>query len=443
MLPYDKSLASRGIINGHFSLRIQQDQYRISGNHTIQKPKNKTEPTASISNSIRVCYAGLMHSFDDQRFVHKQCASLVRAGYDVVYFARGDIKSTINGVKIYPLPSASNLSLLKRSLAPWRLLPRLLREDCRVYHFLDPEMLPLGLILKLFSNRRVLFDAHEDYVEYARVSPYIKGAIKHICAFAFRILLALASRTYDGFVFGDDEIAKEYPHLDLRKICFHHFPLLSMFPASSVPFAQRKYDVVYVGNLSKDKGAFIMLEAIKLLRERCQKLRALLIGEPRKYIKEEFHQYINEHKLDDCLDITGLLPYEKVPGLLDQCKVGLIGLLDLPKFRKQSATKLFEYMAKGVPVVSADLVPERKYVTSGVHGYLVEAENPQAMADAAYNIITDPELGEKMAKACREQVVNKKLYAEEDCEKLLAFYDFILTHPRRLLFRNRKSNKAI
>lgn len=409
----------------------------------FKKQKSKIGQTVSQSNSIRVCYAGLMHSEDDQRFVHKQCAALVQAGYEVVYFARGDAKTIINGVKVYPLPSASNLSLWKRSLAPWRLLPKLLQEDCRVYHFLDPELLAVGLILKLFFNRQVLFDAHEDYVEYVRVSPYIKGAARHICAFGFRILLALASRIYDGFVFGDDEIAKEYSHLGLRKICFHHFPLRSMFGPSPVPFAERKYDVVYVGNLSKDKGAFVILETLRLLRERYKKLRALLIGEPRRYIKEEFYQYIREHKIDESLEVTGNLPYERVSGLLDQCKVGLIGLLDLPKFRKQSATKLFEYMAKGVPIVSVDLTPERKYMKSGVHGYLVEAENAQAMADATYNIITDSDLGEKMAKACREQVIDMKLYAEEDCEKLLVFYDFILTHPRRLLFRSRKSNKAI
>lgn len=385
------------------------------------------------TNSIRVCYAGLMHSEDDQRFVHKQCAALVRTGYDVVYFAVTDAKTTVNGVKIYPLPRLSNLSLWKRSLEPWRLFPKLLRENCRVYHFLDPELLPVGLILKLFFNRQVLFDAHEDYVEYVLVSPYIKGAARHICALAFRLLLALASRVYDGFVFGDDEIAKDYAHLGFRKVCFHHFPLLSMFPPSPVPFAQRRYDVVYAGNLSKDKGAFVMLEAIRLLRERCKKFRALLIGEPRRYIKEKFYQYIREHKLDESLEVTGHLPYQRVSGLLDQCKIGLIGLLDLPKFRKQSSTKLFEYMAKGVPVVSVDLAPERKYMASGVHGYLVKPDDAQGMASAVYNIITNPELGEKMAKACREQVIDKKLYAEEDCEKLLAFYDFILAHPRRSL----------
>jgi len=389
----------------------------------------------SESKSIRVCYAGLMHPADDQRFVHKQCAALVRAGYDVVYYAITDAKTTINGVKVYPLPKVRDLSLWKRMLEPWKLLPKLLRENCRIYHFLDPELLPLGLILKLFYKRQVLFDAHEDYVEYARSSRHL-GPARHIYACIFKLLLNLASRIFDGFVFGDDLLEKDFPHLGSRKVCFHHFPLLSMFPPSSVPFARRKYDVVYAGNLSQDKGAFDFLKTIRLLRGRCDKFRALLIGEPRRYIREKFYQYIGEHKLDDCLEVTGHLPYKEVSGLLDECKVGLIGLLDLPKFRKQSATKLFEYMAKALPVVSADLPPERKYMTSGVHGYLVRPGDPQTMADAVYDIITNPELGGKMAKACREQVIDKQLYAEKDCEKLLAFYDYILTHPRFAKHKN-------
>ncbi len=382
---------------------------------------------ASKSNSIRVCYAGLMHTADDQRFVHKQCAALVRAGYDVVYFAVTDSEQTINGVKIYPLPNVRNLSLLRRLLEPLKLFPKLVAENCQVYHFLDPELLPAGIILKLFFRRHVLFDAHEDYIEYARSSQHL-GPIRHIYALLFRLLLNLASRIFDGFVFGDDLLEKDFLHLDSRKVCFHHFPLLSMFPPSPVPFAQRKYDVVYAGNLSRGKGAFEMLEAVRILKERCEKFRALMIGEP-QYVEEKFYRYIREHKLDDCLKITGHLPYKKVSGLLDQCKVGLIALHDIPKYRKQSSTKLFEYMAKGVPVVSVDLAPERKYMTSGIQGYLVEPENPQAMADAVYEIITNPELGEKMAKACREQVIDKQLYAEKDCGKLLAFYDYILSHP--------------
>ena len=191
---------------------------------------------------IRICYAGLMHRADDQRFVHKQCAALVKAGYEVVYFAMAEAETTKNGVKIYPVTSLN--SLWKRLLLPWKLLPRLLRENCQVYHLIDPELLPVGLILKLLFRRRVLFDAHEDYVQYARGSRFVKWPANHICAFLFKLGIKVASCIFDGFVFGDDIIEKEFPRLGVRKVCFHHFPLLSMFPASTVPFAQRGYDVV-------------------------------------------------------------------------------------------------------------------------------------------------------------------------------------------------------
>jgi len=389
----------------------------------------------SNADTIRVCYAGLMHTYDDQRFLHKQCAALVRAGYEVVYFAEADSEMTINGVKIRPVPRVRDLSFWKRLLVPFRLFPRLLRENCRIYHILDPELLVVGLILKLIFKRQVLFDAHEDYVQYVWVSPYVKGFTRYICDLSFRVLLAVATRVYDGFVFGDDSLEREYPQSGDRKTCFHHYALLSMFSPSPIPFAQRKYDVVYAGNLSKGSGAFVMLEAVRLLKQRYGQLRALFIGEPSRYIKEEVYRYIRENDLSECVQITGRLPYARVSGALNECKVGLIALLDLPKFRKQSATKLFEYMAKGIPVVSADLSPERKYLTPGVHGYLVKPGDSKAMADAVYDIVTKPELGEKMAKACRQRVIADGLYAEKECEKLLSFYRFIITHPRRFLGR--------
>jgi glycosyltransferase involved in cell wall biosynthesis len=316
-------------------------------------------------------------------------------------------------------------------LEPWKLFPRLLRENCSVYHLLIPELVPIGLILKVLFRRQVLFDAHEDYVQYVWVSPYVKGVARYICAWSFRALLNLASRIFDGFVFGDDSLESEYPHLGARKLCFHHYALLSMFSPNLIPFAQRTYDLVYSGSISKDAGAFVMLEAVRLLRRRYSQLRVLFVGEPRRYIRNEFYRRIKEYGLEECIEITGRVPYQKVPGLLNQCKVGLIGLLDLPKFQKQSSTKLFEYMAKEVPVVSVDLAPERKYLIPGIHGYLVKPQEPQAMADAVYDIIARPDLGEQMAKACRKRVVENKLYAENECDKLLSFYTFILANPRR------------
>lgn len=381
-----------------------------------------------------ICYAGFMHRYDDQRFVHKQCAALVKEGYEVVFFAQADSEKVVNGVKVLPVPKVK--SLLHRFWMPCQLFPKLLKQKCRVYHFVDPELIIVGLILKLFFRKIVLFDAHEDYVEYARISPYLKGPIKTLCIWLFTCLLNICSKVYDGFVFGDEEVAAEYPNLKNRSICFHHYPLQSMFPESPIPFTERKYDIVYTGNLSEIKGAFEMLEVVRLLKDRRKDFKALFIGQPVRYIEERFNDFIKDNQLENYVEITGRLQYKEMSDLLNDCKVGLIALHDVPKFHKQSATKLFEFFAKGNPVVSVDLPPERKYMDPGIDGLLVPPQDAAAMAEAVYKIISNPEIGQEMAKACRNNFIAKKLYAECDCKKLIEFYDYVLKNPRKLFSRN-------
>jgi hypothetical protein len=56
--------------------------------------------------------------------------------------------------------------------------------------------------------------------------------------------------------------------------------------------------------------------------------------------------------------------------VMQQAHVGLSLLRDIPKFQKNVPTKVFDYMASGLPYVSTDLKPVRQ-LTGGVGGELV------------------------------------------------------------------------
>lgn len=382
----------------------------------------------------RICFVAPSFVLEtDFRFAHKQCPGLAKHGFEVSYFVQSDLDE-FQGVRILGLNHEK--SKFKKILAPWKLLGRLLRQPCEAYHFGTVEMLPVALVLKLLSRRRVVFDSHEDFVEFVRLKPYIKGVSEWILVQVARVLVWLACKSLDAVIFGDEGVEESYPPIPSdRRLLFHHFPLLSAFGPSPIAFADRKYDMVYTGPLSKWKGAFEMLECIRLLRDRCGSIRVLFVGEPVEYIKKDFYEFIREKNLEDSVEITGRVPYARVPELLDQCKVGLIALHDMEKFRRQSCTKLFEYMAKRIPCVSVDLPPERRFMVDGEHGLFVPPQDPEAMAEAVWKIISDPQLGDAMGERARGHLVERGYYAEKEMEDLVRFYEYILAQPRRSLFR--------
>lgn len=387
------------------------------------------------NQKTRVAYVSVVHHLHDHRFLYKQCKGLADNGFEVDYYARSSEECVIHGVHIKPLES--HVSRVKRVLSTFMLLPRLVKGKYDAIHLADPELLPLGMILKLFTRTVVIFDAHEDYVSFMKHKHYLPSFLIDVFSLGMKFTLYLGSLILDGFVFADEGTAKEFRKIPSdRKELFYNFPLLSLFPDERESWTTRKYDVVFLGTMSRTSGTFVMLEAISIVRGKFPALKCLFIGEPEDYIKQEVDEYIRQHDLNECIEFTGRVPHGDVPNLLQKCKVGLIGLLDMPKFSKNIAVKMFEYMASSVPVVSSDLLPERKYIASGKCGYLVPPEDPAAMAEAISRIISDAELGRRMSEACRQYMLERKYFAENEVEKLVEFYKYLLAHRRRPLCAN-------
>ena len=212
---------------------------------------SRYKPLESTQKQQRICYVAPSFDFEnDYRFARKQCPGLVESGFDVNYFVQAKEDVVYKGVKIIAIKREENK--IKKTLLPWRLLLRLLRYPYDAYHLSNAEMLPIALILKLLTRRRVVFDFREDYVEYVRMKPYLKGPIKWFAVGATRALVWLICKSMDGIVFGDEGVQESYPHIPSeRKIFVHHFPLLSIFGPNPIPF--QRVDRVLIPPLVEEK----------------------------------------------------------------------------------------------------------------------------------------------------------------------------------------------
>jgi glycosyltransferase involved in cell wall biosynthesis len=379
-----------------------------------------------------IAYVSVVHPLHDHRFLYKQCKGLADNGFDVDYYVCSSRQCTINGVHIKPLKSRR--SRLRRFLCTFLLLPGLARGKYAAVDLADPELLPVGIILKLLTNTRVIFDAHEDYTSFVKLKHYLNSFLAGVFSLGMKFILYVSSLTLDGFVFADEGTAQRFEKLPpARSMVFHNFPVRSMFPDKPARWSERKYDIVFLGSMSQTSGIFVILEAIKMVRKSIPSLKCLFIGQPLDNIISEVNEYIRQNDLNECIEFTGRLPHADIPNLLQQCKVGLIGLLDMPKFHKNIATKMFEYMLSGVPVVSSDLPPERRYIVPGQHGYFVPPGDSNAMSETILKIILDAELGQRMSIACHQYMLERQYFAENEVEKLVGFYEYLLAHRRKLL----------
>lgn len=159
--------------------------------------------------------------------------------------------------------------------------------------------------------------------------------------------------------------------------------------------------IVYAGQLKSmglSKGIPELLAALEILTERGLDFRAVIAGGPEKE-KQKFEASMSE-ELASSVTFTGHLPHVKIPTLLTAADILVYPApkSDHPFYQRDtSPLKLFEYMAAGKPIVSADLPPIRDIVDDTMLTFVPPGDS-EALATAIRMILEEPEDALKKAR---------------------------------------------
>jgi glycosyltransferase involved in cell wall biosynthesis len=88
---------------------------------------------------------------------------------------------------------------------------------------------------------------------------------------------------------------------------------------------------------------------------------------------------------------TGQVDRSQIPALLHASDVGIVSLRPSPVFLTVVPTKIYEYMAAGLPVVSNVAGETEQLVARSGAGITVEGGSAQAMADSIAQLADDPD----------------------------------------------------
>jgi len=134
-------------------------------------------------------------------------------------------------------------------------------------------------------------------------------------------------------------------------------------------------NLVFVGNLTDEKGVDILIQGIKLLQKHYNKTISLdIYGEGEN--KKRYQSMVNRLHLTNVIKFKGVINNEVLPQYLKE-----YSLFVLPSRYETFGVVLIEAMASGVPIVAtrAGAIPE--IVSSDEVGILVEPNNPRSLAE--------------------------------------------------------------
>lgn len=379
----------------------------------------------------RVCIISTVHPAFDVRIFHKQAKTLVRAGYDVTLIVQHNKNEVVDGVKIMALPKPRNrfTRIFGLTCRAFRLA---LRQEADIYHFHDPELLPWGTLLGLVARRKILYDVHENVRKQILNKTWLPLWGRRPASSAYVIIEKACLLFIDGIIIAEDSYVENYPgHKSI--IAIRNYPLLSYLkthtdtPTEKEKEAERNFKVAYVGGITRLRGVLELLNALRIVNtDGHQKVSLNLIGPVTPVdFKNEVDGLIRQHGLERDVFISGPVPHEKVFEILSQSHIGMAILHPDPNYLESLPTKLFEYMAAGLPVIASNFPLWKEIVEGNECGLTVDPLNRKEIAQAIEYLLDHPEVRQKMGENGRRAVLEKYNWGKEG-QKLLALYTELL-----------------
>jgi len=370
------------------------------------------------NKKVDICHISSVHYYFDSRIFYKECRSLVEAGYRVRFIARKEdgVPQVVEGVEIVPFPDYKNL-VRRLMFAPWRMLRMALKQNARAYHFHDPELLPVGVILKLFG-KKVIYDAHEDYGKQLVYKPWLKSLfLKKLIAGTYRILEVTAVLIFNKVVVATDDIRTRFPAR--KTVTIKNVPVLKTLDEAPIKMdiEKTKPVIIYAGALAGIRGVEESIRAMSLIE---QDAELWLLG---KWESEDFRTKCEQ--LDGWRKVRyfGLKKPHEVYGYMKRADIGLTLLHPITNYLTSLPVKTFEYLVCGVPMIMSDFDYWHEFF--GDNAVFCDPQSAEVVAERISSLLNNPAKRKFLCETGSNLVRNHYVW-EKEKEILIQIYKQLL-----------------
>jgi glycosyltransferase involved in cell wall biosynthesis len=330
----------------------------------------------------------VVHHPEDARIRHREIGALLDAGVQVTYaapfVAHGVDLPDVAGLRPVDLPHATGRTRATAFRAARRLLAHEAADhDVVLVH--DPEIVAAAAGLGIDN---LVWDVHEDTAAAIEAKPWVPPRARAPLARAARAIERHAERRHEL-------ILAEYAYADRFERDHVVVPNTVRVPATvAAPGPSR---AVYLGSLTMARGAATLLQTGRLLTVATR-------GE----VKVEIIGGARDTRTADTVDWGvkcghvvhhGFVPSALALPMLDGALAGLSLLEDRPNYRHSMPTKVIEYMAHGLPVITTPLPLAADLVERSGCGVVVPFDDAEATAAALIELARDPERRAALGRA--------------------------------------------
>ncbi len=355
---------------------------------------------------MKIVHITTVHDPYDNRIFHKECLSIARMGHLVTLLAPHQEDQHVEDVFIKALPGAGNRleRMLKTNYAAYK---KALDEDADIYHFHDPEFIPLAWLMAVKYKKKMIYDVHEDYYSSIKSKPYLPPVIRSLIAVIFSLFEKVLSRRF-AKVLAEKYYRGRFP----EGVTVLNYPGSNLLLNVPVNRAGSEKKFLYTGNITKDRGALAHANIVNYV-DSCL---VYLVGRCEPGFADRLLALAGENR--DRLVIVGRGRYVPFEEIIKYYALGgwTAGLALFPPndhYDNKELTKFFEYMGAGIPVVCSDFPAWRSLFEETGAGLCVDPLDEKRIKETLEYLFDNRDVAEQMGSKGRASVQNQFKWENE------------------------------
>ncbi|MDQ4141017.1 MAG: glycosyltransferase [Bacteroidota bacterium] len=371
----------------------------------------------------RILLSSMLKPVNDTRMFEKIGSTLAGLPHTEVHIVGfpGKIPVTTIPIIFHPFFYFKRISWgrIKAQWQYWKLL-RQIKPDLLIIG--THELLLISFFYKLFHRGKIWYDVRENYFLNLTTQESYSTIIKYQLAYAVRFLEYLTSPFIDQYLLAEKSYASELPFLKdkfiilenkFKRVC----PGILQQKTIPVKLNLKQVKLLYSGTISQMYGIFEAVELCRQLHQEHAGFSLTIIG----YCAipstlEKLKTIIKDKPYITLIGGDKLIPHEKIIAQIQQSDLGLLPYQPHPSTFYCTPTKLFEYLANGLPVI----VQQNPYWANRVNQY-------QAGINLDFRAVDSKQL----IKQLQEQVffpngIPAEVFWETDESRLIKLFNEII-----------------
>ena len=321
-----------------------------------------------------------IHPAYDARVFERTILPLFDIGYDVEVIAPWKPHPYYsNSIKWTETSYPANR--IQRIFHGFKLFMLALKSQACIIHFHDIDFILWGLLIQIFSNKKLIYDCHENYSEeilYGK--PWIPSR--------FRIAISRIVNYIEIFCvkrFSFNIVVVQNQFEKFRKITNNIELIRNLSIYLPKKFLNHEKNIIYIGSVSVNYGGNTIIELARKIKTSKNTTKIILFDKFDPEYKEKFLKIVKNENLP--VVINPRFTRDEISNVMSRGCVGLSFSEDTVNNNLGLPTKLFEYMSFGIPVVASDIIRHQKILNISKSGVLVNHDDINQVYDCVTEII--------------------------------------------------------